>query len=530
MKIVWHIFKKDAFRLRWALAVWLALPVAQMIYVWLAPVPSRGMVAAAELTASCFALLTGIQALVSYMLVMSLLDDDSAVDSRAFWPTRPISGRQLLGAKLLGLVVLLWLAPVVVLAPWWLAHGYGWHELGKAAVAIVLTQAVITLLALPLAALSPKSGTFLVLTGLGLLANFLEFVGFPAHTIGVASGVQDSRVLLCLALWLATVAGVVAHQFLTRRTLRSAGLLVCGWACIWNVMYWWPWDFASKIDWRHESPVALNLVLQPQSAKVALRRFRNVDGVFTLKMQLSGLPAPYATLIDTARHTFTWDAQTDILESDNTLWYSDLGLVARAMVLDGTSVTPLGELRSAVAIRTTTLAERLLREAPAYSGVLGGRIMRPVVVADLPLRVGESMQRNGYGVRVEAVQSGETDRVQVVLCVFSTESESAGFMPWMGARRSVSANPEYYFLVNRHLGKIEQLLVSQSEIIGCIGTLWVHRQRFDFSAEALLSSHATTKLRATDEEIRLVKVVFRPVERFERTISTSRLEVAPGKN
>jgi len=515
MKLVWHIFKKDAYRLRWILALWLALPAVQMIYVGLAPLPSPEQKNVVEVIRYFFVLLTLIQAVVSYLLVMSLIDDDLLAGNQAFWPTRPISGRQLLEAKLLG-VVLLWLAPVAVMAPWWLAHGYGWHEMGKAAGGVVLTQAFVTLWALPLAALSPKSGVFLVLTGVGMVT---PFVGLAAAVLSpdVAPGVQESRGYLGAALWLATVVGVTAHQFMTRRTLRSAGLLVGGWVGIFCVMCWWQWDFASKITWSHESPLAANLTLQPQSARVAaLHPGLASAGVFTLKMQLSGLPEPYAAVIDSAKHTIAWGAQIDTLSSDQTAWTSEYGWVAWAMALNGKPDGPMGELRSGAAIKASMLMERLLREAPAYSGVLRGRIVRPVVVADLPVRTGASMQRSGYGVRVESVQPMDTGGFSAVVKVFSADAEPVGIMPWTDEYRSSVANREYYFLINRRLGRIEALFASQPVLLGSVGTLGVYWQRFTIGA--------------IDDECRLVKVVFRPVDIFRRTITSPRLEIVPSKN
>ena len=187
------------------------------------------------------------------------------------------------------------------------------------------------------------------------------------------------------------------------------------------------------------------------------------------------------------------------------------------MVFDDKSIASMSALHIAVPLEASALAERLQREAPAYSGVLRGRIFQPVVVADLPLRVGESAQQSGYGVCLETVQPKEMGGgFRAVVRVFSAEAEPAGIIPWMGARKTALDIPEYYFLVNRRLGKIEELTVSQPEMLGCIGTLGVYWQRFDFGAN--------------DEESRLVKVVFRPVDEFERKIASPRLEIIPRKD
>jgi len=93
-------------------------------------------------------------------IVVMQADPVEGVD--AFWITRPILGARLLATKLLGLVLLLWLAPVAVALPWWLGHGFGWREVGQAAMETARHQAMITAVAWPAAVLSRRMGRFLL--------------------------------------------------------------------------------------------------------------------------------------------------------------------------------------------------------------------------------------------------------------------------------------------------------------------------------------------------------------------------------
>src|SRR5688500_2718808 len=70
------------------------------------------------------AILTGLQVLVGYMLALILLHEHRIVGTNQFWLTRPISRGRLLGAKAIGLFLMVGLLPVIVSLPWWLWCGF----------------------------------------------------------------------------------------------------------------------------------------------------------------------------------------------------------------------------------------------------------------------------------------------------------------------------------------------------------------------------------------------------------------------
>jgi hypothetical protein len=531
MRTVWHIFKKDVLRLRWPLAGWLALPLAQMIYVAVAPAAPPDNAAYPEMLGWVFQSITGIQVLLTFLLVMSLLDDDPLVGNRAFWQTRPISGAQLFGAKLLGLVALLWLLPVALDLPWWLTHSYGGRELVTAIIEVTLTQAFITALALPLAAMAPKSGVFLAIAGGWVV---MASVGMSmAATLATGPtppvGVMDSRGMLSFWIWLGTVTMVTANQFLTRRTLRSAVVFALGWICMGATANWWPWDFSSLVAIKTaDSPLTVTLRLEPQETSVTLLQRKNAFAVFMMRMRLAGVPAPYAVTLDFARHTFNWGQESVTLRSDLPGSQQEGGAFeqARAKALGHETPVQPFEVRMMATVASREDTERLLQSTPAYRSALRGRMLEPIVVADVPLRVGACGQRRGYGLCIEMVQPPEQGRRQVTVRVFAPDFLADGANPFKPGDNGRPGIPEFFFAVNRRSGTAEQLHISTPETLGRVGTLWTYWLRLNLPVDMPPIKPAAEAMTAANDEIRLVRVVLLPVAEFERTIAVPRLEVS----
>lgn len=222
MKLIWHIARKDLFRLRYILLLW-----AAMITAWLgfARIQSRldtGSAMGFIVPAWIFGLL--FLPLFGYGLVMGVLADDSVCDADAFWITRPISGRQLLGAKLL-VLGLLSLFPALVSIPWWMAQGYNVAQLAVASIDVTKWQLVIFVVAAPLAALAPSTAQFiasLLVTGCCYLAlnsmhDRLVDPALPAYVN--PSFVYCER--LIFAVWLIATVAILLNQFQSRLTRRS---------------------------------------------------------------------------------------------------------------------------------------------------------------------------------------------------------------------------------------------------------------------------------------------------------------------
>ena len=222
MTLIWHIARKDIFRLRFILLLWAAVITARL---WFALTQSRldtdsaiGFIVPAWIFGMLFLPLFG------YGLVMGVLADDSVCDADAFWITRPISWRQLLGAKLLALG-LLSLLPALVTLPWWSAQGYNVAQLAAATVTVTKWQLVIMVVAAPLAALASSIGRFiasLVAVGCSYLAliSMHDHMAEPAtYSYVNPSFVYCERVVF--AVWLVATTVILLTQFHSRRNRRS---------------------------------------------------------------------------------------------------------------------------------------------------------------------------------------------------------------------------------------------------------------------------------------------------------------------
>jgi hypothetical protein len=247
MSLTWHILRKDLYRQRWIILLWAVVLVAQFV---LAEVQAaldaehgRVFLLAAVVTGSLFL------PAIACGLVMGAQGDDPICDGEAFWITRPISAGRLLGAKLL-VFALFCLVPVAVGAPWWLYHGFDAAQFCRAAGQTVLVQLVLTLLVLPLAALSPNGGRFLlnamiasVAAGAAAMSYALRATDWHAK---ITAAVAESRTFVLVALWLAAAVAVVLLQYHGRRTKASVVVIMVATLLGVTVLHGWTWNLGFK--------------------------------------------------------------------------------------------------------------------------------------------------------------------------------------------------------------------------------------------------------------------------------------------
>jgi hypothetical protein len=149
-----------------------------------------------------------------------------------------------------------------------------------------------------------------------------------------------------------------------------------------------------------------------------------------------------------------------------------------------------------------------------------------VVVADVPLQGGASMQRDGYGLKIETLQPTETGGLHLGLRVFSPESFAEGIVPsLMMTRRTNESSREFYFLVNRQLGKVESLEFGQPEALGVAGAIRIYRTDCELKIEPSSPSVSVAASSTLASGWRLVKVISVPVTTFERTVTSPRLNI-----
>jgi hypothetical protein len=247
MSLTWHILRKDLYRLRWIVLLWVVVIGAQYVLAELQAVldaeSSRVFLLAVVVTGALFL------PAIACGLVMGVQGDDPICDAEAFWITRPISPGRLLGAKLL-VFALFCLVPVVVGGPWWLYHGFDPGQFGRAAGQAMLSQLVLTLLVLPLAALSPTGARFLLnaiiasaVAGAVAISYALRDVEWQAK---ITPGIAGSRTFVLVALWLVAASVVVLLQYHGRRTRRSVVVIMVATLLGVAVLHGWTWNLRSE--------------------------------------------------------------------------------------------------------------------------------------------------------------------------------------------------------------------------------------------------------------------------------------------
>ena len=178
MRLAWHIFKKDARRLWWAIAVTLALfaTVASQD----GGLRSFDTRAFPHSIAGLPALLLGnLLPLAWCYLVMLAVHQEPLVGDRQFWLTRPYSRRSLIAAKALFVVTFVHAPALVVDSTILLAHGFS--SLAHAAPLLEKQALVAGLLVLPAAALAAVTRT---MTHAFLASIALAYLGMTVYTLG----------------------------------------------------------------------------------------------------------------------------------------------------------------------------------------------------------------------------------------------------------------------------------------------------------------------------------------------------------
>ncbi|MCK5564806.1 MAG: hypothetical protein KAJ07_06130 [Planctomycetes bacterium] len=280
MNIITHVFKKDLIRLRYLLIVWLLLIVVQLA---LGIYGQRLAVETFELQ-MFFPLLTKLvsflQGLMMIVIIPLIIQDDSVVGTTAFWFTRPISRKGLLGSKactiLAVLVLPLLAAELFVLG----ANGASGYQLLLAIPEVIIEKLAYIIPFAILASVTPKFSRY-ALVGIIVFAIvvvvmiLLAVVGmiFPALR---HSGNQDIYKIASLEASY-TVAKhlyeiilgviIISYQFMTRRTARTAMLVVGGYLLMWVGTNMWNIDFLKERSVVEGSTIkvkGLSLDIDPQ--------------------------------------------------------------------------------------------------------------------------------------------------------------------------------------------------------------------------------------------------------------------------
>ena len=222
MKQALHIFAKDARHFWPEILVSLAITAA---FAWIYPSSWAGMAYSDGLRSILAGAITVLVPVSWAILIARVIHDESLVGDRQFWITRPYQWPQLLAAKILFLLVFLYL-PILV-AQCALLYQAGFSPFSYAHGLLYNLLLLIGILILPVVAIAAITSNFakmtLTLLGLVLAIIALSIAGSYGTSVSLPS---DGSWLFIL--FFCSILAVIILQYATRRTFRSRLLLEGG--------------------------------------------------------------------------------------------------------------------------------------------------------------------------------------------------------------------------------------------------------------------------------------------------------------
>ena len=301
-----HIMRKDLRRLRWLVALWLAVLAARTLLVVNGAAAAVDSVSTGLLLVQVWSSLEFVALLLAATIVAWLVLEEPLVGFTPFWLTRPYDAGSLLREKLLLALVLLvgmpMVADLVILA----FFNTGPQMLLRAGVAATVVYASWALSIMVLASLTPSLGAF-ALTVLGVAAAATML---PAGLLGFAtlwradvpgytpSGPADATPgVVMIVVYLAAALSVVVYQYRHRRRWVAVWLTVAGLAATVVAPMIWPFPFARSEQIRAGAWASQVAVVHDPSWGTKLtdvvnvsRQLRNSWRRVNAKLTVSGVP------------------------------------------------------------------------------------------------------------------------------------------------------------------------------------------------------------------------------------------------
>ncbi|HWA29237.1 MAG TPA: serine hydrolase [Lacunisphaera sp.] len=385
MSLIWHLLRKDLRRLRLPLALFSLLVAGKCVfYAYIAglfSVPDidwlRRMQNLPEMVLRFLA-----EPVFACLLVGWMVFEDSPVETDPHWVTRPISGAQLMVAKLTGAFLLFVVWPLGLNFIWWLACAVGSADLLVTAREFLVFNGALVALAWGCAALTGGFPRFVLWSLVGLVVfGILQLL----FTLTSTPGLGFERGFVCLVGGAAAAAAVGGYQFVTRRRRSSLVLAGIGLVVVGAVGGLWRWNFSGQEKFR----------LPPgQSASVSLkltgpaRYFRYGVGHFAqLPVRIDGVPDHLAVGRLKMRGnwsfggTTAWTSQTEMWPP--AFWQEAI----RRQLGFARPAEPDGQVVVAPPF-SLPMAERAVREPAALQVEAEVQLEPGKILAELPLRAG----------------------------------------------------------------------------------------------------------------------------------------------
>ncbi len=249
MKLILHHAAKDVRAVRGPIALWLAVLLTDAAAQALAV--DRFVTDATQLDRLMTVVPAAGMGLIAFgWLIAAMVVQADPLDSpSAFWLTRPLSPRALLGSKLLVILPLLLLLPAAAAGAVAAANGVEGSLLLRFVLERLAVDAALLLPVLVAASVTHNlARAVLVLAAGFLIYGVIHAVAMvrPAF-LAFASGAdyamaRSSGVLVAMALSIAGSLALLAHQYLTRATKRTTWLAAGMVALTVIAGDFWPWN------------------------------------------------------------------------------------------------------------------------------------------------------------------------------------------------------------------------------------------------------------------------------------------------
>lgn len=515
MKLVWHIILKDVRRDRWALLLWAALFVAQVVigFVLLNDAgedrafPMKMQLGSVGLVFAEF--------IAGYVLVVRLVHADPLFGTQMFWATRPITRGRLLVAKAVAAILIFGILPVALLMPWWIWCGFTLRDLFWTAVETFGWQLVMIAPAFLVATLTNEIARTLMWTVLLLIA-VMGWVAMLGSAISpnnaardelgaAANGLAYTRFWSSVVMAVVFCAAIAAHHYLTNRLVRSVLLTVFGTGLVAIVGLYAPWNWRDTLR-------SLPQPAMPPEVVAALPSFQfkagssmpndrlggraagRPEGVsLGTEVYVEGLPPEMAISTGTSRLRWTW---ADGLAIKRYSFYSDGYLSSEALVRRELSLPkPVVDPETLAAMQAErakqdallearrlargapasprvkrlppdqpgtriflytlvpqALVDRAWKQAPAFDATLDCALSRLVIQTELPLQVGAEGGRNSVRTRIKWIGQGDLGTAASVLISAPAQRQNGLWLVNLIARDRLSSGPGEIMLVNRSNG------------------------------------------------------------------------------
>lgn len=256
MKLIAHLIKKDIYRLRWDLTLWLAFIVMGAMLA----------IRRAELGIG-WRLFWTIETLLTAVIAAQLVHVDTLVGSTAFWRTRPIPRASLLWSKVWLAALALMLYPAAGDSVAAVLEGLRWQDALSAGGSAFIAQAFVVVPLLAIAAVTGSLGAF-VLVAIGAFGGFFvlqsTLAGYwtnypPTYTLAL----MTSRMIALVVGVVVTSALVLPQQTLTLKTRYTVAVAVVLQVLLASTIAAWRWDFVTR-----QEPRVDPTVVRPDDVKM----------------------------------------------------------------------------------------------------------------------------------------------------------------------------------------------------------------------------------------------------------------------